>query len=186
MNWVDILLGLVIGLSMLSGFRSGFARASVGMIAVVAGIFVGFWTYGIPANYLEDYVSSRPLANLFGFLIVFTAIVVLGALIGSLLARLFKWIGLSWFDRLLGGGFGFVRGIVVAAALVTVLLAFAPNPPPQSIVDSRSMPYIIDTSNALAAVTPHEIKDAFHETKEKVKKIWSEMKQKRDIRRVEA
>jgi membrane protein required for colicin V production len=173
-NWIDILLVLVIGFSVLSGFTAGFGRVGVGFIATILGIFLGFWCYGIAAAYVLDYVTSHAIANLVGFFVIFIGIVLIGAVIGQLLARLFKWIGLSWLDRLLGAGFGFVRGIVIAVALVTVLLAFAPSPPPRSVVQSRLMPYMIDASNILAALTPREVKDAFWDTKEKVKKAWSE------------
>ena len=78
------------------------------------------------------------------------------------------------FDRLLGAAFGAVRGLVIAAALVTVLVAFAPSPPPKSIVDSKVMPYVIAASNILAAATPHEIKDAFRQAREKAEKAWSD------------
>ena len=44
---------------------------------------------------------------------------------------LFKWTGLSWLDRLLGGVFGLVRGSVIAVAFVAVLLAFTAKPLPQ-------------------------------------------------------
>lgn len=173
MNWIDLLLAIVVGFSVLSGFMAGFARVGVGFIAAIAGIFVAFWSYGIAAGYVVDYVNSRTIANLIGFFLIFTAIMLLGALVGRLLGTLFKWIGLSWFDRLLGAAFGFVRGAVIAVAVITVLLAFAPSPPPAAIVESKTMPYVIDASNILALATPHEIKDAFQETKEKVKKRWS-------------
>ena len=74
-----------------------------------------------------------------------------GAIVGRILAKFFKWVGLSWLDRLLGGAFGVVRGFVIAAAMVTVLLAFAPSPPPPSVVDSRLLPYVINVSDVLAA-----------------------------------
>jgi len=174
MNWIDILVLLVIGLSVLSGFMAGFARVGVGFIATMLGIFLGFWCYGVVAAYVLDYVSSKAIANLVGFFAIFIGIVLLGAVVGRMLAKFFKWVGLSWFDRILGGAFGLVRGIVMAAALITVLLAFAPQPPPRSVVESKTMPYVIDASNVLAALTPREVKEAFQETKEKVKKIWSE------------
>jgi membrane protein required for colicin V production len=173
-NWIDILLVLVIGFSVLSGFTAGFARVGVGFIATILGIFLGFWCYGIAAAYVLDYVSSHAIANLIGFFVIFIGIVLVGAIIGQLLAKLFKWIGLSWLDRLLGAGFGFIRGVVMAVALVTVLLAFAPSTPPRSVLDSRLMPYMLDASNILAALTPREVKDAFRETKDKVMKAWSE------------
>jgi membrane protein required for colicin V production len=175
-NWIDILLVLVIGFSVLSGFTAGFARVGVGFIATLVGIFLGFWCYGIAGAYVLDYVSNREIANLIGFFAIFIGVVLVGALIGRLLAKLFKWIGLTWLDRLLGAGFGFIRGVVMAVALITVLLAFAPSPPPRSVVDSKLMPYMLDTSNVLATLTPREVKDAFRDTTEKVRKAWSERK----------
>ena len=74
-------------------------------------MFCGFWFYGIVAAYVLDYVSSRAIANLIGFFVIFAGVLVLGAIVGHILAKFFKWAGLSWFDRLLGGAFGFVRGL---------------------------------------------------------------------------
>ena len=174
MNWIDLLLLLVIAVSIFSGLVAGFARVGVGFIATVLGIFFGFWCYGIVAGYFLDYVSSRAIANLIGFFIIFIGISLLGAVVGRVLAKFFKWVGLSWFDRLLGGAFGVVRGVFIAVALVTVLMAFAPSPPPRSVLESKLMPYIAGASDFLAAMTPHEIKDAFREGREKAEKIWSD------------
>jgi hypothetical protein len=41
------------------------------------------------------------------------------------------------------------------------------------VVDSKLLPYVIDVSDVLAALTPHEIKDQFYATKDKVKAVWS-------------
>ena len=174
MNWIDLLLLLVIAFSVLSGLVAGFARVGVGFIATVLGIFFGFWCYGIVGAYFLDYVSSRSIANLIGFFVIFIFVTLLGAIVGRVLAKFFKWVGLSWFDRLLGGAFGVVRGVFIAVALVTVLMAFAPSPPPRSVVDSKLMPYIAGASDFLAAMTPREIKDAFRDAREKAEKIWSE------------
>lgn len=183
MNWVDYLLIAIVGFSVISGFSAGAARVGVGFIAAIVGIFAGFWCYGLAASHIVDYVNSRPLANLIGFLLIFTGVLLLGHLVGRLLAKLFRWIGLSWLDRLLGAAFGFIRGMLVSVALVTVLLAFAPVPPPASIVESKMLPYVMDASNVLAAATPHEIKDAFRETKDRIKKIWDDLRRKPDLRR---
>ena len=173
MNWIDLLLILVIAISVLAGFAAGFARVGVGFAAMMVGMFCGFWFYGIVAAYVIDYVSSRAIANLIGFFVILAAVLVLGAIVGTILARFFKWVGLSWLDRLMGGAFGVVRGFVIAAAMVTVLLAFSPSPPPRSVLDSKFLPYVINVSDVLAAVTPREIKDQLYATKDKVKADWS-------------
>ena len=173
MSWIDLVLILVIACSVLAGFAAGFARVGVGFAALIVGMFCGFWFYGIVADYFIDYVSSRAIANLIGFFVILVGVLVVGAIVGRILAKFFKWVGLSWLDRLLGGAFGVVRGFVIAAAMVTVLLAFAPSPPPPSVVDSRVLPYVIDVSDVLAAATPREVKDQFYATKDKVKAVWS-------------
>ena len=174
MNWVDLLLLFVLVISVLAGLKAGFARVGIGFAATLLGIFFGLWCYGIVGAYFLDYVSSRAIANLIGFFVIFLGIVIIGAIVGHIVARFFKWAGLSWFDRLLGGAFGALRGAIVAVAMVTVLLAFAPTPPPRSVTDSKLLPYVADVSNVLALMTPHEVKDAFEATKEKAQKAWSE------------
>ena len=48
------------------------------------------------------------------------------------------------------------------------------------------LPYVVDASNVLSMATPHEIKDAFRETREKVKRIWEEQLNHKPLRREEA
>ncbi len=181
MSWIDVVLLLVIACSVLAGFASGFARVGVGFATLIVGMFCGFWFYGIVAAYVIDYVSSHAIANLIGFFVILVGVLIVGAIIGRILAKFFKWVGLSWLDRLLGGVFGVVRGFVVAAAMVTVLLAFAPSPPPPSVVNSRVLPYVISVSDVLAALTPHEIKDQFYATKDRVKAVWSAHNERKPV-----
>jgi membrane protein required for colicin V production len=174
LNWIDLVLLLVIGSSVLAGLSAGFARVGVGFAAMIVGLFCGFWFYGVVGDYVMDYVNSRAIANLIGFFVILTAVLIVGAIVGRILAKFFKWVGLSWLDRLLGGAFGIVRGFLIAAAMVTVLVAFAPSPPPASVVDSKLLPYVINVSDVLAALTPREIKDSFYAAKDKIKQVWSE------------
>ena len=169
MSWLDIIILIVIGYSVFTGLRLGFARAVVGLIATFMGIVFGFSFYGWVADHILGGMSSRELAKLLGFLIVFGTFLLAGALMGRVLAGFFRAIGLGWLDHLLGGGFGFVRGILIVSVLVTVTLAFEPK----SIEESKTLPYVIGASNALATLTPHEIKDKFREAQDNVKKLWS-------------
>ena len=85
MNWIDLLLLIVVGASVLTGLAAGFARVGVGFIAMIVGLFCGFWFYGIVAAYVLDYVSSRAIANLVGFFVIFAGVLLLGALAGRIL-----------------------------------------------------------------------------------------------------
>jgi len=174
---LDFLVAVILGLSVASGFVTGFVRVGIGFLAVIGGVVVGFWNYGLAAAWVHKYVSSMALSNLLGFFLIFTGILLLGALIGKVIAKIFKWIGLSWLDRLLGAVFGFVRGSLVVVALVAVLMAFVPKPLPNWMVDSKSLPYAMDASHRLAEMAPAGIKNAFRDSMQEVEQIWQDQLQ---------
>jgi len=171
---LDLVLILIVGGSVVSGFLSGFARAGVGFLAAIIGVLFGFWFYGIPAVWIHKFISSVAVSNLVGFLVVFVACLVLGGLIGKLLSKLFKWTGLSWLDRLMGAGFGFVRGALIAVAFVSVLLAFTPRPMPAWMTGSFLLPYAIDTSNVLASLAPRALKDPVRDAVREIRQAWDD------------
>ena len=175
MNLLDILLVIIVGSSVVTGFLAGFARVGIGFIATLSGLFFGFWFYWIPGDWLHrNMTNSTTLASLLGFFVVFFGFVMLGAVIGKLLSKLFRWTGLSWLDRLMGAAFGFVRGGLIAIAMVAVLLAFASKPLPNWMIDSKVLPYAIDASDLVAALAPAAVKDAFRESMHDIQKIWDE------------
>jgi membrane protein required for colicin V production len=173
-SFLDLVLIAIIGGSVVSGFLAGFARAGVGFLAAITGVLFGFWFYGIPAAWIHKFVSSVAVSNLVGFLVVFVAFVALGGLIGKLLSKLFKWTGLSWLDRLMGAGFGFVRGGLIAVAFVSVLLAFTPRPVPAWMTGSFLLPYAIDTSNVLASLAPRALKDPVRDAVREIRQAWDD------------
>ncbi len=178
MNWLDIVLLLVLAASFVSGVAKGFAKLAIGLASAILGFLFALWFYGTAGSFLLPYVSHKGIANFIGFVAIFTGILVLGALTGKLLGILFKWVGLSWLDRLLGGVFGLLRGVVFAIALVLALLAFSPNPPPRSVVESRLAPYVIDTARICANLAPREVREAVSESYQKVKDAWAELMEK--------
>lgn len=178
MSLLDLLLVIIVGGSVVSGFLAGFARAGVSFLAAIAGVLFGFWFYGIPADFIHRYVGSQTLSNIAGFLFVFFVCVLAGALIGKALARLLKWTGLSWLDRMMGAGFGLVRGVVAAVAFVSILLAFTPKPVPNWMTGSLFLPYAIDASNIVATLAPRALKNAVRETVNEVHQAWEDQVRK--------
>lgn len=171
-GWFDVLLALVILGSAVSGLRTGFARVVVGLIATICGFLAGFWCYGTLAAIISPWIQNRRIANLVSFLVIFFAILLLGSIIGAFLARLFRWIGLSWFDHLLGAAAGAVRGALVAVVLADVIVAFSPWKTPTFLQNSRLMPYASSISGFMAELAPRELKDALNEQMQNLKKLW--------------
>jgi membrane protein required for colicin V production len=153
---------------------AGFARVGIGFLAAILGVVFGFWFYGVPAEWVHRYIHSAAVSNLIGFLLVFWAILAIGALIAKVTSKLFKWTGLSWLDRLLGGAFGLVRGALIAVVMIAVLLAFTPKPMPNWMVKSQVLPYAMDASNAIASLAPNAIKNAFRESMLELRRLWEQ------------
>lgn len=175
MNLLDLLLLGILAASIAAGFKSGFTRAAFGVVATVLGIVLGFWFYGVPAVYVQRMISMPDtVANIIGFVLVYGAVTLVGAFGGGLVATLFKWTGLGWMDRLLGIGFGFVRGALIVIASVAILMAFTPRPAPNWMTDSRILPYAIDASNQVAQLAPRGLKDEFAVGLASVRGIWDE------------
>jgi membrane protein required for colicin V production len=172
-TWVDIALLLIILWSVVTGIRAGLARVVVGFVATIAAFLAGFWCYRLVAVKLAPWIADSTLANFAGFFLIFFGVLVIGALIGALLSKLFAWVGLSWVNRILGGAAGLFRGILLTAAIVDVAVAFAPSPTPQILEHSLVVPYISEVSAWLIDLAPRALKDSFDQQLQNLRQYWA-------------
>jgi membrane protein required for colicin V production len=171
-NWLDALLLILLAVFVFEGVRQGFTRIVIGMAATVLGLLLAAWFYGTAASFLSEYLSSKALANVGGFLLIFVGIQLLGAALGWLLATIFKWTGLSWLDRVLGALLGALKTALVGIVLVMILTAFPMKPVPESIARSKAAPYLIEASHVLVYLCPKEVRDGFVATYDRVRALW--------------
>ncbi|HWQ53604.1 MAG TPA: CvpA family protein [Bryobacteraceae bacterium] len=173
MNWLDVVLLILVLGSVVSAFRKGFSRELVGFGAAIVGLVLGSWFYGTAGSYLLDLVSSRVLANFIGFVLVFGGVLLAGTLIGRILNYFIKAVGLSIFDRLLGAGFGLLRGALLAIALVMAMMAFSSGgKAPSAVLRSRLSPYVLDAAGVCASMAPFELKQGFRSSYKQAKAVW--------------
>jgi membrane protein required for colicin V production len=179
MNWLDVVLALILLASGAAGLRRGFSRQIIGLVTGVLALVLGIWFYGTVGYYLLPYASSPTVANAGGFVIVFCGVMVLGSLVSFAAGRVLKVTGLSVFDHLLGAGFGLLRGLLFAVAIVMAVMAFSRgNEPPEAIVHSRMAPYVVDAARVFASIAPHDLKEGFRKSYAQVKSAWSDALQK--------
>ena len=172
MNWLDFAFVLFLIIFAFQGLAEGFSRLIVGLVATIAGLLIASWCYAIPAAWLLPYVSSKAVANVLGFVLIFVLIQILGGLIGLALSKIFKWTGLGWLDRLLGFAFGALKAVLVGIVLVLILTAFPIKPVPDSVARSQVAPYLIDAAHTLTYLAPRELRDSFRETYDRIRDLW--------------
>ena len=106
---------------------------------------------------------------------VFCGVLVLGAVITYVVDRFLKFTGLSPVDHLLGAGFGLLRGMLFAVAIIMGTMAFSRGDrPPEAIVNSRMAPYVVEAARVVAGMAPHDLKEGFRRTYAQVKAAWDD------------
>jgi membrane protein required for colicin V production len=169
---LDLLIVVIVAASVVAGSVAGFARVGIGMLALVSGVLFGFWFYGVPAAWVHQWVSSMTACNLLAFFLILFGFLMAGALLAKLVAMFFRWTGLSWLDRLMGAMFGLARGALIVVAVVAVLMAFAPKPLPNWMVNSKTLPYAVDASHLVSQAAPAGIKNAFRDSLLEIRQAW--------------
>ncbi|MGA7460183.1 MAG: CvpA family protein [Candidatus Korobacteraceae bacterium] len=155
---LDWAIVLVIVLSTLQAIAEGFFHEFFALAGTALGYLVAAWEYHRLAAWYAHYVTSQWTADIAGFFTIFLAIVLLAGLVGRLARWAVHGIGLRWFDRFLGGVFGFIRGFVVSAVIVLALAAFAPQ---WGLQQSRIAPVMLVSSRALIWAAPAELRQRF-------------------------
>jgi membrane protein required for colicin V production len=174
-NWLDFLIIALVAASVISSIINGLTRELVRLAAVVLGLLMALWWYPLPARYIEPYTSAPAVAGFVGFLAIFIAFLILGSVVSWLLGKLLDAAGLRWFDRILGAAFGLVRGMLVSAALLMGIVAFAPGKGPiEAVAGSRLAPSVLYGAGVLIWVAPRRLKDGFQEGMKQVRKMWGE------------
>jgi membrane protein required for colicin V production len=172
-NWFDIFVGLLLIASVIQGLVQGFTRLAVSLASTVAGILLGLWFYGVVGSFFMEWVKSDKVAHFIGFVVIFLAVRIAGGLLGWALSKIFKAAGLSWLDRLLGGGFGALRTALVATGIVLILAAFPVPSLTDTVAKARVTPYLLEGARVIAAMAPKELKDGFTITYEELQKLWN-------------
>ncbi|MCX7557577.1 CvpA family protein [Xanthomonadaceae bacterium JHOS43] len=139
LTWLDIVLLAILGLSAVVGLWRGFISEVMSLAVWVAAFWLAF-VFGLTvAGLFEAHVDAPTARWLLGYAAVFLLALVVGGLLTWLIGKLVKSTGLSGTDRVLGLGFGLLRGAAVACALVLVA-GFTPLPQEAAWRDSRVVP----------------------------------------------
>jgi len=118
MTSFDYAVLLIIGISIVMSMMRGAVREVLAIAGWVAAIYVAktYATQLLPL--LPADIPTASLKILAAHVIVFFGVLLVTSLLTIALSSLIKKISLNWFNRFLGGFFGFVRGLLIVCVLV--------------------------------------------------------------------
>lgn len=151
MNGADYLMIVVLLFSVLLGMMRGFVTEAVAVLAWLGGLWLA-WRYApLIEPLLGGMLSQPPVSTWAARTLIVVAVVILGWIASGLMAYLVRYSGLSLtVDRLLGGLFGVLRGVVVISACV-LLAQFARLDQAKWWSKSRLLPYAMESANWIQA-----------------------------------
>lgn len=121
LHWVDYAIIAVVGLSMITGLIRGFVKESIAMGVWILAVWLAITYSSQLAVLLEPYIGDASARAIVAFAATVILTLIAGGLFNSLLGFVLKRSGLSGTDRVLGMGFGFVRGAFIVAILMLVV-----------------------------------------------------------------
>jgi len=161
MNPLDWMLAVLLTYSVVRAALRGFFQEAFSLGGLVVGFLLACWLYQDAAKRLAGLITSLPLAQLAGFLLVLAATMIVAALLGKLLKKTASVVGLGFMDRLGGAVFGLARGALLGAAILLSLIAFLPAG--EWVRGSKLAPYFLQAAHAVSFVMPADLKHRLFE-----------------------
>jgi len=124
-HWVDMAMLTWLVVSMLVGVARGLVFETVSLLGWGVAYFGAHWALPLLAPHVPVGEPGSALNHAAAFLCGFIAILLAWSLAARLVRALVRATPLSVPDRVLGAGFGVLRGVVVLMALASVV-AFTP------------------------------------------------------------
>ena len=151
MNWLDIILLIILGLSAFHGLTRGLIKSAFSIIGAIAAVII--------ASRLYDNVSSwfgfadNTVFNIFSFVLILVAVMVAATFLANLIKTAASAILLGWADRVGGAIFGFALGAVLLGALLSIWVRLFE---PAIIADSIVASFLAGKFPLLIALLPQD------------------------------
>ena len=152
MNLADLLILAVLVVSVVSAFAKGFFVEVFSLAGVILGLFIAAANYALWAPWILRIVPNHEVSNLIAFLLIALVVMLVAGLLGRLLRGMVRGVGLGIIDRLLGAGFGLVKGCIVVTLVLMGVVAFLPRQ--DWLVNSRLAPAFLSAAHGGSNIVP--------------------------------
>ena len=120
-GWVDIAMGAFLALSVIVGLMRGVVFELLSLTGWFAAYFAARWFSPLVLPYVHVGAPGSNVNQGIALVSVFIAALVVWSLVARLVRMLIRATPLSALDRLLGSGFGLLRGVLVLMVVVLVV-----------------------------------------------------------------
>lgn len=165
MTGFDIAVLVLVGLGAITGFMRGFVQEILALAAWVIALFAINQLHTPLSELLLPTVGSESGATVLAFALLLLIPYAIVKLVAKRMGEASRESVLGPIDRLLGFGFGAVKGTVIAVMAFSVLVlgydtVWGAGGRPDWITQARAYPFINASSEALVEMIAERRKDA--------------------------
>jgi membrane protein required for colicin V production len=125
MNYIDIILGGLLVISVVMGWRQGLVRQVFGILALLLGVFCAYKFSDFTAHHLSKWFAmNEAVTNMVAFAVTFVVVLFLVILVGRLADKFIKMVALGFVNRLLGAVLCALKAVLIISICLIILQSF--------------------------------------------------------------
>ena len=161
MNIADWAIVAVVLVSVGLAASEGFFHQAFGIAGLIIGYLLAAWQYHRLAGWFAPHLKSPWLGEIAAFVIIFVGVLIVAGIAGRIVRWAMKEVGLSLFDRLLGGLLGLLKGALFVSVILMGMTAFTPTS--TWLEGSELAPYFLVVGRAAIWLAPAPLRAKFDE-----------------------
>lgn len=118
MTAFDYAVLVIIGLSVIVSLMRGAVREIISFFGWLIAFYLAKTYSFFLIPYLPQTIPTEAFKAMVAFVVTFTVILFCVSVIAIVASSLVKLLGLGWFDRILGGFVGLLRGLLIVCVFV--------------------------------------------------------------------
>ena len=164
LNILDIVFIIIIFLSIFLGILKGFIRELFSLVFLIIAAVLSFLYYSEIGGILVKYIKNKNISKFIGFVLIFVIVLIIGSVVTFLLKKIFVLGPLKSIDKILGGVFGLIRGILISCVIVFGLIASKVDS--KLCINSKLFPFFKETIDFTFNLVPDESENKKDVTKQ--------------------
>ncbi|MDY6906278.1 MAG: CvpA family protein [Thermodesulfobacteriota bacterium] len=175
MNIVDLVIIAILCFTTIRGIFRGLSSELASIIGVMGAFYAAFLFYPQVAEMLPHHIPPGTVADVISFALIFLAVFVTISILGMLVKFALGIVMLGWVDRVLGGIFGTLKGVLFVSVLLFLITTVGSSSIP-AVERSTLCKYTGIFAEGMADAVPEEMPRSFSdlvpdELKNRIKKI---------------
>ncbi|MCQ2369879.1 MAG: CvpA family protein [Paludibacteraceae bacterium] len=119
---IDICLLIPLAWGLVRGLYRGLTLSIGSLIGLILGIYMAnSYSPDLSAVFLKQFTLSRNVSYAIAYFVIFSGVTIIMFLISKLLDKFFKFVMLSWLNKLLGAIFGVFKYALVLSVCINLL-----------------------------------------------------------------